>query len=125
MLIDSHCHLDFPDFASEIDQVVARAGAAGVGQMITISTRMDRFDSYRALADRFANVFCTVGTHPHQAHEEPEASLADLVRLSSAPKCVAIGEAGLDYHYDRAPREVAGRVFRTISPLRGRLDCLS
>ena len=113
MLIDSHCHLDFPDFASEIDQVVARAGAAGVGQMITISTRMDRFDSYRALADRFANVFCTVGTHPHQAHEEPEASLADLVRLSSAPKCVAIGEAGLDYHYDRAPREVAGRVFRT------------
>ena len=113
MLVDSHCHLDFPDFASELDQVVARAGAAGVGQMITISTRVDRFASYLALAEKFANVFCTVGTHPHQAHEEPEASLADLVRLSAATKCVGIGEAGLDYHYDRAPREVAARVFRT------------
>ena len=113
MLIDSHCHLDFPDFASELDAVVGRARAAGVERMITISTRVDRFASYKGLAERFDNVFCTVGTHPHQAHEEPEASVADLVRLSAHPKCVAIGEAGLDYHHDRAPRDVAARVFRT------------
>lgn len=113
MLIDSHCHLDFPEFAPELDQVVARAGAAGVRQMITISTRVDRFEIYRAIAGRFDNIFCTVGTHPHQAHEEPEASIAEIVRLSAHPKCVGIGEAGLDYHYDRAPREVAARVFRT------------
>lgn len=113
MLIDSHCHLDFPEFAPELDQVVARAGAAGVRQMITISTRVDRFEIYRAIAGRFDNIFCTVGTHPHQAHEEPEASVAEIVRLSAHPKCVGIGEAGLDYHYDRAPREVAARVFRT------------
>ncbi len=113
MLIDSHCHLDFPEFAPELDQVVARAGAAGVRQMITISTRVDRFEIYRAIAGRFDNIFCTVGTHPHQAHEEPEASIAEIVRLSAHPKCVGIGEAGLDYHYDRAPRKVAARVFRT------------
>ena len=113
MLIDSHCHLDFPEFAPELEQVVARAKAAGVGRMITISTRVDRFENYRAISERFDNVFCTVGTHPHQAHEEPEASVADIVRLSAYAKCVGIGEAGLDYHYDRAPREVAARVFRT------------
>ena len=113
MLIDSHCHLDFPDFASELDDVVARARAAGVARMVTISTRVDHFASYAAIAERFVDVFCSVGTHPHQAHEEPEASVNEIIRLSAHPKCVAIGEAGLDYHYDRAPRDVAARVFRT------------
>ena len=113
MLIDSHCHLDFPDFAHELDAVIGRAKAAGVGRMITISTRVARFPEIAALADRYDEVFCTVGTHPHQAEEEPDVSVADLVRLAAHPRCVAIGEAGLDYHYDRVPRPLAARVFRT------------
>ena len=113
MLIDSHCHLDFPDFASELDAVVSRAKMAGVDRMITISTRVDKFASIRAIAEKYDNVFCTVGTHPHQAHEEREATVEELLSLASHPKCVGIGEAGLDYHYDRAPRDTAARVFRT------------
>ncbi|MFO1118353.1 MAG: TatD family hydrolase [Beijerinckiaceae bacterium] len=112
MLIDTHCHLDFPDFAPERDAVVARAKAAGIGRLITISTRVDHFRDYAAIAEAYADVFCTVGTHPHNAHLEPEASAAQIVELASHPKCVGIGEAGLDYHYDRAPRETAQRVFR-------------
>jgi TatD DNase family protein len=113
MLVDSHCHLDFPEFADELDAVVARARNAGVGRLITIATRVDRFGTLTALTDRFPDVFCTVGTHPLQAAEEPEVPLAELVRLSAHPRCVGIGEAGLDYHYDRAPRDLAARVFRT------------
>ena len=113
MLIDTHCHLDFPEFAPERDAVVARARAAGVGRLITISTRIDKFSDYSGIAEAYHDVFCTVGTHPHNAHLEPEASAAEIVKLASHPKCVGIGEAGLDYHYDRAPREAAARVFRT------------
>jgi TatD DNase family protein len=113
MLIDSHCHLDFPDFAADIDAVIARAKARGVGRMITISTRVQNFAEITAIAERDPGIFCTIGTHPHQAHEEPEAGVAQLVAFARHPKCVGIGEAGLDYQYDRAPREVAARVFRT------------
>jgi len=113
MLIDTHCHLDFPDFAEERDAVVARAKAAGIGRMITISTFVSRYDRYREIAEAYDNVWFTIGTHPHQAHEEPEASVEQLVQLSSHPRCIGIGEAGLDYHYDKAPRETAARVFRT------------
>jgi TatD DNase family protein len=113
MLIDTHCHLDFPDFAPEEAEVVARAKARGVGRMITISTHVTKFPQIRALAERYDDVFCTVGTHPHHAHEEPEASVAELIELARHPKCVAFGEAGLDYHYDRAPRDISQRVFRT------------
>jgi TatD DNase family protein len=113
MLIDSHCHLDFPDFAADRDAVIARAKARGVGRMITISTRVQKFADVVAIAERDPDIFCTVGTHPHQAHEEPEASVAELVSFAQHPKCAGIGEAGLDYHYDRAPRDVAARVFRT------------
>ncbi len=113
MIIDSHCHLDFPDFAPERDAVVARARSAGVVAMITISTRVDRFEQVRAVADAYDDVVFTVGTHPHEAHLDPEVSSERLVELSRHPKCVGIGEAGLDYHYDRAPRDVAARVFRT------------
>lgn len=112
MLIDSHCHLDFPDFQSEIDQVVARAAAAGVSRMVTISTRVDRFSGYAALAERYDNVFCTVGTHPHNAADEPDVTEAQLVALSAHPRCVAIGEAGLDFHYDKSPRDQQERSFR-------------
>ena len=113
MLVDSHCHLDFPDFASELDAVVGRARAVGVGRMVTISTRVKQQDKLRGIAERFDDVFCSVGTHPHHADEEPDVSADDLVRLTDHPKVVAIGEAGLDYHYDNAPRDAQERGFRT------------
>jgi TatD DNase family protein len=113
MLVDSHCHLDFPDFASELDAVVARAGEAGLSRLVTISTRVRRFAGVLAIAERFPNVFCSVGTHPHYAHEELDVTLDDLVAHAQHPKVVAIGEAGLDYHYDNSPRDAQERGFRT------------
>jgi TatD DNase family protein len=113
MLIDSHCHLDFPDFATELDAVVARARAAGIARMVTISTRVARQPELLAIAERFPDVYCSVGTHPHYAHEELDVTAADLVARSHAPKIVALGEAGLDYHYDNSPREAQERGFRT------------
>jgi TatD DNase family protein len=111
-LIDSHCHLDFPDFADEIAAVVARAEAAGVERIITISTRIAHRARLVALAERFPSVYFSIGTHPHQAAEEPDTDLEAIRACAAHPKCVAIGEAGLDYHYDFAPREVAAKVFR-------------
>jgi TatD DNase family protein len=113
MLIDSHCHLDFPDFAAELDAVVARARSAGVDRMVTISTRVERQPELLAIAERFPDVFCSVGTHPHYAHEELDVTAADLVARTHAAKVVALGEAGLDYHYDNSPREAQERGFRT------------
>jgi TatD DNase family protein len=112
MLVDSHCHLDFPDFKDELDDVVARARLAGIGRMVTISTRVRRQSDLRAIADRFPDVFCSVGTHPHHAHEELDIGTAELVQHARHPKVVAIGEAGLDYHYDNAPRDAQERGFR-------------
>ena len=112
-LIDSHCHLDFPDFADEIDAVVARAEAAGVERMTTISTRVAQAPKLAAIAERFASVYFTVGTHPHHAGEEPETDARAIRALAAHPKCVGIGEAGLDYHYDNSPREAQERGFRT------------
>jgi TatD DNase family protein len=113
MLVDSHCHLDFPDFASELDAVVARARSAGLARMVTISTRVQRFAGVLSIAERFPEVYCSVGTHPHYAHEELDVTAADLVTHAQHPKVVAIGEAGLDYHYDNSPREAQERGFRT------------
>jgi TatD DNase family protein len=113
MLVDSHCHLDFPDFAPELEAVVARAEAAGVGRMVTISTRVRRHAQVLAIAERFPNVTCSVGTHPHHAHEELDITADDLVARAQHPKVVAIGEAGLDYHYDNSPREAQEQGFRT------------
>lgn len=113
MLIDSHCHLDFPDFADELDAVVERARAAGIDRMVTISTRVRRQAALLAIAERFPEVYCSIGTHPHYAHEEAEISVAELVAATRAEKVVAIGEAGLDYHYDNSPREAQERGFRT------------
>ncbi len=104
MLIDTHCHLDFPDFEAEREAIIERAREGGVGQMVTISTRVKRFDTILAIAEAYPNVFCSVGTHPHNADEELDITVDDLVRLSGHPKVVAIGEAGLDYFYDNAPR---------------------
>ena len=104
MLIDSHCHLDFDALSQDIDGVLERAAAAGVTGMVTISTRVENFSTYASLADRYPNVWCSVGTHPHNADEELHIQTNDLVRLSQHSRCVAIGEAGLDYFYDNAPR---------------------
>jgi len=112
MLIDHHCHLDFPDFASELEAVLDRARAAGIGAMVSISTRLRRFEALLALAEAHANVFCSVGTHPHYAHEELDVPWQELVRLSRHPKVVAIGEAGLDYFYDNSPRQAQAEGFR-------------
>ncbi len=101
MLIDSHCHLDFPDFAEELDDVVARAEAAGLGRMVTICTRVRKFPQVLEVAERFENVFCSVGTHPHNAHEELDISTQEIVALTNHPKVVAVGEAGLDYFYQK------------------------
>jgi TatD DNase family protein len=113
MLIDSHCHLDFPDFADTLDDVVGRSRAAGIARMVTISTRVARQAGLLAITDRFADVYCSVGTHPHYAHEELDVTVADLVAATRHPKVVALGEAGLDYHYDRSPRDAQERGFRS------------
>ena len=112
MLIDSHCHLDFPDFASELDAVVAHARSASVERMVTISTRIKRQPGLLAITERFPDVYCSVGTHPHYAHEELDVTVADLVARTRAAKVVALGEAGLDYHYDNSPRDAQARGFR-------------
>ena len=111
-ITDSHCHLDFPDFEEERAAVVQRALDAGVKRMVTISTRVRRFDAIKAIAEAHDPVFCSVGTHPHNADEETGVTAADLVALAEHPKCVAIGEAGLDYFYDKSPRGAQAAGFR-------------
>jgi TatD DNase family protein len=113
MLVDSHCHLDFADFDEDRDGVVERAAAAGVGTLVSISTRVRRFEALRAMVRRYDRVFCSIGTHPHNAGEERDVTADDLVRLADDPKVVAIGEAGLDYHYDHSPRDAQHAGFRT------------
>ena len=105
MLVDSHCHLDFKDFEGELDDVVARAGAEGVGTMVSISTHLSKFEGVKAVAERFDNVWCSVGVHPHQAGEEGVDSPDRLVELAQHPRVVGIGESGLDYYYDNSPRD--------------------
>ena len=104
MLIDSHCHLDFPDFAGELDAVVARARAADIARIVTISTRVKRHADVLGIAEGFADVYCSVGTHPHYAHDERDITVEALIDRTHHPKVVAIGEAGLDYHYQHSPR---------------------
>jgi TatD DNase family protein len=105
MLIDSHCHLDYYR-ADEIDAVLARAAEAGVAEMVTIGTRLWESETVRRLAETYANVWCTVGTHPHHAAEQPVATAETVAALTSHPKVIGIGETGLDYFYDKAPRPV-------------------
>jgi TatD DNase family protein len=112
MLVDSHCHLDFPDFADDLDGIVARAEAAGIGRIVSISTRVRAFDHLLAIAERFPNVSCSIGTHPHHAHEELDVTVEDIVATARHAKVVAIGEAGLDYHYDFSPRDSQETSFR-------------
>lgn len=111
MLVDSHCHLDYYTDA-EIDAVVARAEAAGVGLMVTIGTRLSQSDKIKALAERFPSVWGAVGVHPHNAGEGAMPEVADIVAAADHPRVVAIGESGLDYFYDKAPRPVQQEGFR-------------
>jgi TatD DNase family protein len=112
-LVDSHCHLDFPDFADEREAVIDRARAAGVGTMLTICTKITEFPSVRAIAESDPSIWCTVGIHPHEAESQPDIDTERLVEFTRHPKVVGIGECGLDYHYDYAPRERQKTVFRT------------
>jgi TatD DNase family protein len=113
LLVDSHCHLDFPDFEGERDAIVARAEEQGIGRLVTISTRVKKFDQILAITEEYENVFCSVGTHPHNAREERDVSAAHLERIAERGKVVAIGEAGLDFHYDNSPRDQQAESFRT------------
>jgi len=112
MLVDSHCHLDFPELAADADGVVARARAAGVGTMVTIGTELARFPGVLAVAERFDNVWCSIGTHPHESAKELVTDPAPLLAHTGHPKVVAIGETGLDYYYEHSPRPPQIESFR-------------
>lgn len=112
MLVDHHCHIDRPEFAKDLEGVVARAQAAGVGILVNISTRIRKFDHLISVVERFPNVYGTVGTHPHYAHEELDIPVSEIVRLTKHPKIAGIGEAGLDYYYKHSTPEAQARGFR-------------
>jgi len=112
MLVDSHCHLDFKDFDDELDEIVERAAARDVGMMLTISTHLEKFPGVLAIAERYDNIYCTVGVHPHSAEEHPDLTVEQLIKLSEHPKVVGIGETGLDYFYEHSPREAQQVCFR-------------
>ncbi|AGF75865.1 TatD family hydrolase [Bartonella vinsonii] len=112
MLIDTHCHLDFEDFSQDLDDVIQRALDADVKRMITISTHVHKLDKLLAIAQTYDQVFCSVGTHPNYAHEEQNITAEELIHLSKHPKIVALGEVGLDYHYDYSSPEEQKKVFR-------------
>jgi TatD DNase family protein len=111
MLIDSHVNLHAPQFAEDQAQVIARARAAGVALMVTISDKLASFAQVRALAEAHADIWCTVGTHPHEAKDDPDLSPTTLIELASHPRVVGIGETGLDFYYDLSPREIQAQVF--------------
>lgn len=112
MLVDSHCHLDFPDFAGEIDAVILRARAAGVGTMLTIGTSLQKFPQVQAIAERHAEIWCSVGVHPHEADRESGVDADKLVDLTKHPKVIGIGETGLDFYYEHSSRAEQERSFR-------------
>ena len=103
MLVDSHCHLDFPEYEGKVEDVLARARAAGVGVCVSIGTELKRFPGVKAVAEAHANVWCSVGVHPHEAEKELLDDEAALVAEAAHPKVVAIGETGLDYYYEHSP----------------------
>ena len=112
LIIDSHCHLDYDGLADQLPAVLTRAKEQGVGLLLSISSRVKNFPRLLAISEAHDNIFCTVGTHPHHAHEELDVTVADLVKLTNHPKVVGIGEAGLDYHYDLSPREAQMQGFK-------------
>jgi TatD DNase family protein len=111
-IVDSHCHLDYDGLRENLPQVIARAQTAGVGLMLSISSRVKKFPQIVEIAEQFNNVYCTVGTHPHNAHEELDVSVQHLVSLAQHRKVIGIGEAGLDYFYDNSPRDAQMEGFK-------------
>lgn len=105
MLIDSHCHLDFPDFAHELDAVITRAHQVDVKIMQTICTKLTAFPAILTLAERYDSLYCSVGIHPNEVAEQPKATADELVTLSTHPKVIGLGETGLDYYYENSPRQ--------------------
>jgi TatD DNase family protein len=112
-IVDSHCHLDFESFSEDIDAVIERARAAGICRIVTICNKVSEFDRVLPIAERFEEVFCSVGVHPHEAGREGDVALERLIELSRHPKVVGIGECGLDYYYDNSPVEAQKASFRT------------
>ena len=112
MLVDSHCHLDYLERDGDLDEAVARARRAGVGTIVTICTKVSEFETIRRISERFEDVWCTVGIHPHEAEKEPEVSAERLVEIARHPKVIGIGETGLDYYYEHSPREAQQKSFR-------------
>ncbi|MBN9318710.1 MAG: LuxR family transcriptional regulator [Caulobacterales bacterium 68-7] len=112
MLIDSHVNLHAPQFAEDQAEVIDRARAAGIGLMVTISDKVSSFEAVHAIAMAHDDIWATVGTHPHEAKENPGLSAETLIALAARPKVVGIGECGLDFHYDLSPRDVQAQVFR-------------
>ncbi|MCC7166380.1 MAG: TatD family hydrolase [Rhodospirillales bacterium] len=113
MLVDSHCHLDFPDFAQDLAGVIERAKAAGVGTMLTIGTHLTKARPVIGLAEHYPEIFATVGIHPHEAAREPKTDADALIALAVHPKVVGFGESGLDYFYEHSPRAAQQENFRT------------
>ena len=111
MLVDSHCHLDFPDFAGEVPNILTRARDGGVGVCVTIGTRLDGFDAVRAIAERYDDVWCSVGIHPHEAAQELLETADVLIAKADHPKVVGVGETGLDYFYEHSPRREQAQNF--------------
>ena len=112
MLIDSHVNLHAPQFDADREAVIERARAAGVGLLLTIGDKVASEPAVRAISEANADIWHTVGTHPHEAKDDPELSPDRLIELARHPRCVGIGETGLDFHYDLSPRDVQARVFR-------------
>jgi TatD DNase family protein len=112
MLIDSHCHLNYPGLVEDQQAVMARARAAGVGRMLAIGTKQAEWAEVQALADQEADVFCTIGIHPHEAEKHPDFGVAELLHAAQHSRSIAIGETGLDYHYDHSPRDQQQTHFR-------------
>lgn len=112
MLVDSHCHLDFDALSEDLGGVLARAEEAGVKQMVTISTKMSTFERVRQIAETHDTIYCTVGVHPHEADSEGDVSTEQLIALSEHDRVIGIGETGLDYYYEHAPRDQQKASFR-------------
>jgi len=112
MLIDSHCHLDFPDFEGEREDVIARARAAGIRGMLTICTKLGDAALIRTIAESHEGIWCSQGIHPHEAEHAAEVTARDLIALTGEGKVVGIGETGLDFYYEHSPRDIQERVFR-------------
>ena len=112
MLVDSHCHLDFPDLADDMEDIVVRAAEVGVNHMLSICTYVTKFDQVLTIAKRYDNIFCTVGIHPHNADKEPEVTAEHLIRMAADDKVIGFGETGLDFYYDKSPRDIQKRQFQ-------------